>query len=224
MKGKGRWHEKERQENLEKIKKTLLKVQGGLTKSEIFHRCRLSRPTIDKLLPILISIDKVIKIGRRFYWKSTLDKYQEWSRRLDNLLVKMIHDGEDPKLFLHSNCIAFIGYIPLTFPKSVRGIQEYIMREKDLERRFSGEREPLLEKYMQIRQKHGKGSKESLDFLERIGDEVGSTVEEYLEKLLKKAEKQKGVRKICTVLGIDYETFEEMYKQYWKSSSGEIKT
>ena len=224
MKGKGRWHKKERQKNMEKIEKTLLKTQDGLIKSEIFHRCRLSRPTIDKLLPILISMEKVIKIGRRFYWKSTLDKYQEWSRRLDNLLVKMIHDGKDPKLFLQSNCIAFIGPIPCSFPKSVRGIQGHIAREKNLQRRHRGELEPLLEKYMQMRQKYGKGSNESLDFFERIGDEVGWTVEEYLEKLLKKAEKQKGFRKICTVLGINYETFEEMYKRYLKSSTGEIKT
>jgi len=135
----------------------------------------------------------------------------KWLESLRRLLIRVKNEGTDPRDFLQGNCIAFIGSVPCTFPKSVRGLQGHIARENNLRRRHRHELEPLLEKYMQIRQKYGKGSKESLDFFERIREEVGLTIEEYLEKLLQKVDKEKGIRKIMTFFGITEEMVEEMY-------------
>lgn len=136
----------------------------------------------------------------------------KWWTPFHNFLIRMKHE-DTPDEFFQFNCISFIGNIPCTFKRSVEGMQRHLAWEEDLQRRHWNELEPLKEKYFQIRQKYGRGSKESLDFFERIREEVGWTVGEYFEKLLEKAKKEKGIYKIMTILGITEEMLEEMYRQ-----------
>ena len=137
----------------------------------------------------------------------------KWLEPLRRLLIRVKHEGEDPEAFLNSNCITFIGKIPGAFPTSVEAMQSHLAFKRSLYERHQRDLERRREEYMETRQKYGKGSKESLDLFERIREEVGWTVGEYFEKLLNKAEKEKGIRKVMTVLGITEEMLEEMYRE-----------
>ena len=127
----------------------------------------------------------------------------KWLDPLRNLLIRVKHEETDLEGFLNTNCITFIGDVPCTFHKSLEGMQSHIAFEGGLYRRWQHELEPFRE----------ESSKTGVILRERVSDEVGWTIGEYLKKLLKKAEKQKGVRQIMTVLGITEEMLVEMYKK-----------
>jgi len=136
----------------------------------------------------------------------------KWLGPLRNLLIKVKQEETYFEGFLNTNCITFIGDVPCTFDKSVEGMQSHIAFVRGLRERHERELERFREEFIQSRMK-GKNSYEHASVDARIRDEVGWTIGEYLKKLLKKAEKEKGVRKIMTVLGITEEMLEEMYRQ-----------
>lgn len=89
-------------------------------------------------------------------------------------------------------------------------MQSHIAFRDSLYRRHARD----LERFREFIRAHMKADKIGRARVEaRIRDEVGWTIGEYLRKLLKKAEKQEGVRKIMTVLGITEQMLEEMDKQ-----------
>lgn len=136
-----------------------------------------------------------------------------WLEPLRRFLIRVKHEGQDPKVFLNSHCITFIGDIPGAFPTSVEAMQSHLAFKRSLYKRHQRDLDGWTEKYMETRRKYGKGSKEFLDLHERIREEVGWTVGEYLKKLLNKAEKEKGIRKLMTVFGITEEMLAEMYSR-----------
>lgn len=54
---------------------------------------------------------------------------------LHNLMNRMALEGKDPEEFIQKNCIAFIGSIPCTFPKSNEGMEQWLRFEKTIKRR-----------------------------------------------------------------------------------------
>lgn len=130
---------------------------------------------------------------------------EKWITPLRNLIVKLTHETPFPEGFLNTHCITFIGDIPCTFPKSVEGMQSHIAFETSLHQRHQRD----LEKFQD--ELNGTKDKVSWDRVDaKIKEEVGWSKGEYLKKLLKKAEKEEGIRKIMTVLGITDEMLEKM--------------
>lgn len=128
-----------------------------------------------------------------------------WLVPLRNLLVKLNETQPYLEGFLNTNCITFVGDIPCTFHKSVEGIQSHIAFERSLQQRHERDLEKFREEFMNTRDKI------SMDRVDaKIKEEVGWSTSEYLKKLLKKAEKEEGIRKIMTVLGITDEMLEKM--------------
>jgi hypothetical protein len=134
-----------------------------------------------------------------------------WLDPLRNLLIKVKHEHTYLEGFLNTNCITFIGDIPCTFHKSIEGIQSHIAFVKGLHERHQRDLDTFREEYMNTYVKGDAVSHARVNA--RIREEVGWSVGEYLRKLLKKAEREEGVRKIMTVLGITEEMLDEMYKE-----------
>lgn len=129
-----------------------------------------------------------------------------WLAPLRNLLIRIKHEsGELDKI--NSYCFAFIGDVPCAFTKSVEAMKSHIAFEKNLHQRHQRDLEKFREEFVQSCMKGDKASQARVE--ERIKEEVGWTMGEYLRKLLKKAEKEKGVRKIMTVLGITEDMLED---------------
>ncbi len=132
----------------------------------------------------------------------------KWLGPLRNLLIRM--KNEDPELALDNFCFTFIGDVPCAFTKSVEAMESHIIFEKSLRERHLHDLERFREDFIHAHMKKDNIGRAQVE--KRIKDEVGWTVGEYLKKLLKKAEKEKGVRKIMTVLGITEKMLEEIYK------------
>jgi len=137
---------------------------------------------------------------------SLIDSFDvKWLTPLRNLLVKINETQTYLEGFLNTNCITFIGDIPCTFPKSIEGMQSHIAFETSLHQRHQRD----LEKFQdELDSTKDKASWARVDA--KIKEEVGWSKGEYLKKLLKKAEKEEGIRKIMTVLGITDEMLEKM--------------
>jgi len=131
----------------------------------------------------------------------------KWLYLLRRLLIRVTHEGEDPEAFLNNNCITFIGDIPCAFNMSVEAMQSQLALKRSLYQRHARDLERFREEFI----KADVINRERIDA--RIREEVGWTVGEYLRKLLKKTEKQKGVRKMMTVLGITDEMLEEIDRE-----------
>lgn len=129
----------------------------------------------------------------------------KWLEPLRKLLIRIKH--EEPDVFFDRFCFTFIGDVPCAFTKSVEAMQSHIAFEESLHERHLRDLERFREDFMKT-DKIGRARVET-----RIRDEVGWTIGEYLKKLLKKAEKEKGVRKIMTVLGITEEMLKEMNRK-----------
>jgi len=128
----------------------------------------------------------------------------KWLDPLRNILIRIKH--EDPEVFFDRYCFTFIGDVPVAFTKSVEAMQSHLAFEKNLFVRQARDLEPYKEEIIKA------DKNESERIWERAREEVGLTLGEYLMKLLKKAENEKGVRKIMTVLGITEEMLKEMDK------------
>lgn len=152
-------------------------------------------------------VEKLIKERELHSLIPSLDA--KWLDPLRNILIRMKH--EDPEVFFDRYCFTFIGDVPVAFTKSVEAMQSHTAFEKSLYKRHAHDLHKVQEKYMREYMNADKIGRASIEV--KIRDEVGWTIGEYLRKLLKKAEKEKGVRRIMTVLGITEEMLEEMYKE-----------
>jgi len=128
----------------------------------------------------------------------------KWLGPLRNLLIRMKH--EEPELALNNYCFTFIGDIPIAFTKSVEAMESHIAFETNLHQRHQRDLEKFREEFVSA-DRIGHAHIDA-----RIKEEVGWTVGEYLGKLFKKAEKEKGLSKIMTALGITEEMLAEMTK------------
>jgi len=135
----------------------------------------------------------------------------KWLDPLRNLLIRVKHEETDLEGFFNTNCITFIGDVPCTFHKSVEGMQSHIAFEKSLHKRHLRDLHVCTEGFREEFMKANAIERKRVSA--RIREEVGWTVGEYFKKLLKKAEKEKGVRGIMTLYGITDEMLEEMYKK-----------
>lgn len=141
--------------------------------------------------------------------KLEIDSLEEkWFNPLRNLFIRM--KKEDPNVALDRYCFTFIGEIPTVFTKSVENMESHIAFERSIWERHARELERFREEWM----KAGANERSQID--ERIREEVGWSPGEYFKKLLRKAEKEKGIRKIMTIYGITEEMLEEMYKAQGK--------
>jgi len=133
----------------------------------------------------------------------------KWLGPLRKLLIRIKH--ENPAVFFDRYCFTFIGDVPCAFTKSVEAMQSHIAFRDSLYKRHARDLERFREEFIRAHMKADKIGRARVEA--RIRDEVGWTIGEYLRKLLKKAEKQEGVRKIMTVLGITEQMLEEIDKQ-----------
>jgi len=135
----------------------------------------------------------------------------KWLESLRRLLIRVKNEGQDPEAFLNSNCITFMEGMVSTFHKSMDGMQSHLAIEENLRKRHLRDLEEIREKFREEYYKADLTHKQKIE--EKIEEEVGWTFGEYLKKLAKKADKQKGIRRIMTVLGITDEMLEEMYRE-----------
>lgn len=125
-----------------------------------------------------------------------------------NMVIRMKHEGME----LEATCFAFIGDVPTAFNKSVDGMRSHLALEKNLQERF----DRALEKLWNEFEEANPGvpvSNWARDLAARQREEVGLTLGEYVKKLLKRVEKEKGIRKIMTFFGITEEMMEEMTRE-----------
>jgi len=127
----------------------------------------------------------------------------KWLNPLRNLLIKM--KNENPDREIDTYCFSFIGEVPSAFPKSMEAMQSHLSFVQSLRERHSRDLEKYREEYMKAAD---KVEREKVDT--RIRKEVGWTVGEYFKILLKKAEKEEGIRQIMIVFGITDEMLREM--------------
>ena len=206
--GRREWHVNIWRENHEKLKRILRQEKNGIRKIMLHKISGLSRPTIEKHIQ---AFGDNIRYERGFlFWITAYERSQKWAA-IEGLLDNLKANGIDPEGFFKNNCIAFIGDVPGTLPKSVEGMQSHLAFVRSLHERHQRDLEPYREEYIRARMKNGEKGSAAVEL--RIKDEVGWTVEEYLKKLLKKAEGEKGILKIMTVLGITDEMLKEMYSQ-----------
>lgn len=224
-------------ENHRKLRELLIQSGNfGITKMELHKqsgstlRERLSRPTIDKHLRRFENAKEVIRQGRCFIWKANIEAAEAMRARVFKhafeLIQRIKKDIEEEmknkinaenrietiefelERFFNSNCITFIGDVPCTFDKSVEGIRSQIAFENNLRQRHQSDLERFRERFIRAHMKKDKIECAAIE--EKVQNEVGWTLGEYLKKLLSKAEKEKGVHKIMTVLGITEEMLAEM--------------
>jgi hypothetical protein len=238
--GRGKVQIEKWRENHQRLADLLIQSGNyGMTKMELHKgsgstlRERLSRPSIDKHLRKFEDAQKLIREGRRFVWKANIEAAEAMRTRTlkhafelvqrikKNIKEEMKNEFKDVKnytettefeleRFLNFNCITFIGDVPCTFHKSVEGIQSQIAFENNLRQRHQSDLERFREEFIRAHMKKDKSECAAVEA--RIKDEVGWTVGEYLKKLLNKAEKEEGIHKIMTVLGITEEMLEEITK------------
>lgn len=117
---------------------------------------------------------------RRDFYDLTDSFDIKWLEMLRNLLDGMRKTDTDPKVFFKDNCLAFIGGLPYTFPKSMEGMKMWVIDfEKGLEIR--------ARKYGLTKEEYWiKKLKESVKMkgVPRILTSLGYT-EEEIEELLK---------------------------------------
>jgi len=164
-----------------------------------------AKNTIYKYLDELVT-DKLMKMEPGSREDSFRPTFSITKRGLEAARQIDVHDLVDSL-----GAKSFIGDVPCTLHKSVEGMQSHLAFRDSLYNRHARDLEGFREEFIRAHMKADKIGRARVEA--RIRDEVGWTIGEYLRKLLKKAEKQEGVRKIMTVLGITEQMLEEMDKQ-----------
>lgn len=142
----------------------------------------------------------------------------KWLELLRRFLIRIKTEGKDPKAFLNNNCITFIGDIPCAFSTSVEAMQSHVAFRESLHQRHTRDLERFREEFIRARLKGDVANQKKIE--SRIVEEVGWTVEDYFSKLMKKVQKQKGMRKIMTFYGIT----EEMLAEFHEKSMQQART
>lgn len=165
-KGEGSHQRNTRTQNVHAIKNAFITADNGLTKTELNKITGISRPTIDLFLKIIPGLKENLKHqGKRLYWKGNYEKQL----------------GEQM-------CHTWIGKIPIAFSKTIEGMRSHLMWEKNLRKRHL---RALQELRSNIEKAEGPLTHSNWKYFEaRVADEVGWRLEDYLEKLEEKMEKE----------------------------------
>lgn len=179
------------------ILKFLYENEGFQSFNDIEQKCSQSRNTVKKYLEELKEKGlveqslkgrhpyRITEKGRSHFDKELLkrDIYDlteffdiKWLEMLRRMLANMRVHGTDPEVFFKDNCLTFVGGIPRTFEKSVKGMRAIIEWEKGLEIRATKEG-MTKEDYWRKKLKEAK----KLKGVRRILTSLGFTEEEIEE-------------------------------------------
>lgn len=96
-KGKGAWHREKEEENRQKISKALLQAVEGITKTELYRKTGLSRPTVDRHLASLEKMGNVKREKRRLFWLSNYEREKRVDEILEALYLWELQKQQSPK-------------------------------------------------------------------------------------------------------------------------------
>jgi hypothetical protein len=101
-----------------------------------------------------------------------------------------------------------MGDLPIAFTKSMDAFESHMALEKSLQMRHLRDLRKFHDEYQNALMK--KDKIEERRVYEKIKQEVGWTVNDYVKILLKKTEKEEPFRRMLVILGITDEMLEEM--------------